>query len=135
MRLATSFINAVAHHPSRPPTRYDTQSFVSASIAVQVQTSPHSSDFSSGTFLDLAPTKHQISSHWTRLQRKWRTALSWYRYAASATSTSSFVTVLIETSAMRLVARRLLPSTSIWMICARFAIGSLFMKRAYRSEE
>jgi hypothetical protein len=32
--------------------------------------------FSAGTFLSFAPTKDQISSHWTRLQVRLRKALS-----------------------------------------------------------
>ncbi len=45
-------------------------SFVSASSAVHVQTSPQPCAFLSGwTFLSFAPTNDQISSHWTRLVR------------------------------------------------------------------
>jgi len=43
-------------------------------------------------------------------------SLTVVEWAASATSSKSLVTVLIETSAIRLTERRLAPSTSIWMI-------------------
>ena len=42
-------------------------------------------------------------------------------------TTSNFVTVLMETSHSRLVARRLLPSTSMPNICVRFSMGRRFM--------
>jgi len=47
-------------------------------------------------------------------------------------STSSLLTVLIEQPAMRVVARRLFPSTSIDRICARFSVESLFILNIIR---
>src|SRR5882724_10909670 len=62
--------------------------------------------FSDLMFLAFAATKHQISSHCRRRTRTLRTFLWWYSPHAAPRSTNSFVTVLIETSARRLVARR-----------------------------
>ena len=63
-RLATSRMNSTATPVSREPTSQETASFVSASMAVQVHTSPtpNSPRLSSGTFFCFMPTKDQISS-------------------------------------------------------------------------
>src|SRR5216683_3206765 len=105
-------------------------SFVSASIAVQVQQSPAVGSVARllpATFFCFAPTKLQISSHWTRFASTPRTALSWWASAASPASHSSLSTVLIETSATRLIDRIDEPSHSIERIWTRLVRGSLFM--------
>src|ERR1035437_10549180 len=67
-RPAKSLINSVAHRPSRVPTNQQGTSFVSASIAIHVQTLPipNWSRLSSGTFLSFTATNDHISSHWMR---------------------------------------------------------------------
>ena len=70
---------AVPTQPGRRPAWYRRQ------IAVHVQTSPMPNSpllARSGTFFSFAPTKVQISSHWTRLQGRFRSVLSWYSRAA-----------------------------------------------------
>src|ERR1035437_4140133 len=52
---------------------------------------------------------------------------SWYSAQALPRSTSSLVTVFLAAPVMRTVARRLLPSTSEAMICARFSVVSRFI--------
>ena len=54
----------------------------------------------------------------------------WYSAHPSPASTSNFVTVLMDTRAMRLVARMKLPSTSMWRMRARSSVLSLFMVQA-----
>src|SRR2546426_10204180 len=61
-------------------------------------------------------------------------SLSWYLSQAAPTSSRSFVTVLMDTSASRPVARRLVPSASRPRICARRLIGNLFMDVSVGSE-
>ncbi len=80
-----------------------------------------------GTFASFEPTKDQISSHWTRLAAMFLMASSWYISQAAPTSTSSFVTVLMLTSASLEAARRLAPSVRRPRICTRFSIDSLFI--------
>jgi hypothetical protein len=85
----------------------DTISLVSASIAVQVQTSPAPSGaaLAVATFFCLAWQNDQISSHWIRLAFTLRTESSWIARQASPACSSSLVTVLIDTSATRLIER------------------------------
>ena len=86
--------------------------------------------FSGVTFFAFAPTKHQISSHCKRRTRTFFTCSLWNFSQAAPRSTSSFVTVLMETSAMRLQERRLFPSTSIPRMAARSAIDRRFMENS-----
>src|SRR2546425_3811839 len=65
-----------------------------------------------------------------RRHLRFRSVLSWYSSHAAPTSSRSLVTVLMDTSARRLVARRLLPSASRPMIWARRSRGSLFISRS-----
>ena len=51
---------------------------------------------------------------------------------AVPTSTSNLLTVLMDTSARRLVDRKLIPSENIPRIWARFSIDSLFMNSDYQ---
>src|SRR5215211_5349655 len=63
--------------------------------------------------------------------RELRTISSWNRSQASQASASSLKTVLIDTSATRLIDRIDDPSQSIERIWTRLARGSFFMPRLY----
>src|SRR3569623_2565262 len=104
-------------------------SFVSASMAVHVHTSPASSGaaLAVGTFLALACTKDQISSHWTRRALTPRTLSQWKAAQASPASSSSLATVLMDTSHTRLIERIEDPLQSSERIWTRLARCSLFM--------
>ena len=58
-----------------------------------------------------------------------RTCSSWYAAHAFPASVYNFATVLMLTPEIRVMARMLVPSTSIERICARFVVDSLFMGR------
>jgi hypothetical protein len=81
-----------------------------------------------GTFFCLAPTKDQISSHWTRLAFTLRTCSSCSLAQNVPASTSSLKTVLIDTSATREIDRMDDPSHSMERIWTRLLRGSLFMR-------
>src|SRR3989442_1392411 len=128
-------MKAAAVKPSRRPIAHEGTSFVSASIATQVHTSPtpNAPFIDSGTFFAFAYTKAQISSHWIRRLLRFRSVSSWYFSQAAPMSSRSLVTVLMDTSARRLAARRLLPSANrptIWDLRAR---GNLFMEQIIRT--
>src|SRR5262249_560276 len=80
-----------------------------------------------GTFFAFAPTNDQISSHWTRFAFTLTTVRSWKAAQNVPASTSSFETVLIDTSATREIDRMDDPSQSMERIWTRFERGSLFM--------
>ena len=87
--------------------------------------------FAVATFFCFAWQKDQISSHWMREAFTSRTVSSWMVRQASPASTSSLETVLIDTSATRLIERMDDPSQSMARIWARVAIGSLFIYFLY----
>src|SRR3984893_213539 len=122
-------MSASAKAASRPPTTQDKISLLSASNAVQVQISPAPSGpaLGGGTFLALAWTKLQISSHCTRWLFTPRTARSWNSAHAAPASCNSLSIVLKLTSTTRLIDRIDEPSHSMDRICERLCVGSLFM--------
>src|SRR5437762_12699958 len=83
-------MKAAAVKASRRPIADEGTSFVSASIATQVHTSPTPNVpfIDSGTFFAFAYTNAQISSHWMRFALSPRTVLSWYSSQAAPTSRS-----------------------------------------------
>src|ERR1700690_4633412 len=107
-------MNSVAQPASLCPTSQEQTTFLSASMATQVHTSPQIrfSTIGGVTFFCLAPTKDQISSTWTRLQERFTRVLFMYSEQAAPSSTSSFAIVFLATPVMRTVARIELPSTS-----------------------
>src|SRR3954466_3824595 len=108
-------------------------SLVSASIAVQVHTSPAPSEaaFAVATFLSFASQNDQISADWMRRAFTPCTVSSWIDRHASPASHSSLETVLIDTSATRLIDRMETPSHSMERIVTRLARGSLFIPIEY----
>ena len=109
---------------------------VSLSMAVQVQMSPApgGAAFALRTFFALAYQKDQISSHWTLAAGTSRTVSSWYLAQVWPASKSSLVTVLIETSSTREMARIDIPSTSNARILARLEVGNLFINRRIQGQ-
>ena len=128
-RAARSSMNQRAQSPSRPTTKCKTISFVSASIAVQVHVSPAPSTgaFMLATFFCFAAVKHQISSICTRLDFTLRILASWKQAQNLPASTSSFDTVLIDTSASRETDRMNDSSQSMARIRQHWATESLFI--------
>src|ERR1700730_5916112 len=122
-------MNHLAQSLSRPPTKYETTSLVSASKAVQVQVSPAPSTgfFIAATFFCLAAVKLQISSTWTRLAFTSRTCSLCKAAQTSPAASRSFETVLIDTSHTREIDRRDDPSQSKERIWARVSRDSLFV--------
>src|SRR5690606_1574050 len=114
-RSFTSSMNASAYSLSRPPTSHETMSLLSLSTAVQVHVSPAPSTgcLMFGTFFCLAAVKLQISSHWTLDAFTFRTSRSCRSSQNLPASTSSFETVLIDTSATREIERMDDPSQSM----------------------
>ena len=132
IRLAQSSMKSRAHPPRAHQPNNSRQSFVSASNAVHVQTHPILLPFALCEFFALAPTKAPNLIALQPANPDIADLPIVELSAAVPTSTRSLVTVLIETSAMRLVARRLFPSTSIPMIFARSSQwpgGSCFKNR------
>src|SRR5277367_2772825 len=113
---------------SRLPTTQDRISLESASMPVQVHTSPAPcARCSLLAFFCLARQNDQISSHWTRCAATSRTAWSWWATQAAPASSKSLLTVFRDTSTTRLIDRMDDPSQSIERIWTRLARGSLFM--------
>ena len=109
---------------------HEITSLWSASIASHVHVSPASGGafFACLTFFSFAYVNDQISSACTRrVFRRLRTCSSWNAAHASPATTSSLVTVLIDTPVTRSTDRSDMPSTSRSIRCARLAVLSLFI--------
>src|SRR5687768_5848716 len=122
-------MNRFAVPAQRSPIMNDRMSLESASRAVHVQTDPRPNlprSFA-GTLASFAPTKLQISSHWTRFVFRLRMVLSMNSAQQAPRSTSSFTTVFFAAPVMRTVARMLFPSTNALTTDARFSLLSLFI--------
>src|SRR5271157_5607632 len=102
-------------------------------VQAQVSPAPSGAAFALATFFSLAYVKLQISSHWTRLAFTLRTLASWKLAQNSPASSSSFTTVLKETSHTREIDRIDEPSTSMLRIWTRLAASSLFMPLLWHS--
>src|ERR1019366_4294571 len=127
-RDAISSIKNFARAGPRCPTKYETISFVSASMAVHVHTSPQpAATCSSLAVFIFAPTKLQISSHWSRRTRTLRTYSPWNAAQARPASSKSRRTVCLPTPSIRHVALMEFPSTKAAITCARRVVLSWFI--------